>query len=160
MCVCVCVCVYVYVCVWLTCYGWNCFGLLLTPTPAPLRFLLQAVPSTRAGESAFSSVLPSRCPSLLLLHFTSRTFLILTRLVRLALSVALTCTHTHTHTHTYTCSHLTLITKLTGSCFISHVVVSWQPMSQSALDSVWWQHEWRCLLLCACVCVCSIMNEL
>lgn len=39
--------------VWLTCYGWCCVGLILTPTQAPLCFLLQAVPWTRTGKMPF-----------------------------------------------------------------------------------------------------------
>ena len=82
-------------------------------------------------------------------HFTHISVFNKTRLSRLFCGSDM-------HTHTHTCSHLTLITRLTGSCFISCVVVSWQPMLRCELDSVWWQ-----LLASVFVHgVCYIMNEI
>lgn len=76
-----CVCV----CAWLTCYSWCCFGLILTPTPAPLRFLLRSVPLTHIGNVCilcFSfSVSVFICASVLFTFFPS----FLTRLVLLSL---------------------------------------------------------------------------
>lgn len=74
-----CVCV----CVWLTYYGWYCFGLILTPTPAPLCLLLQAVPSThtqKKKEVLFLVIIILIRPAH---HSPSHTFLLLTRLVDL-----------------------------------------------------------------------------
>lgn len=74
----------VYVCAWLTWSSWYCFGLIFTPTPAPLCFLLQAVPLTHTGNVCilcFSfSVSVFTCASIL---FTFFSFL-LTRLVLLS----------------------------------------------------------------------------
>lgn len=130
----------VYVCVWLTCYGWYCFGLILTPTPAPFCLLLQAVSLAHTGK-CFFFVFPPSLSSHFFLFFKLNSF------------CSLCGSDTHSH------SHLTLIAKLTGSCFIFHVVVSWQSVSWSAPDSLWWHHDWCCqhhTVEAVCVHVCVV----
>ncbi len=83
----------VYVCIWLTCYSCYCFGLIPTPTPAPLCFLLQAVPSTHTGNCFFFPVFSFilsffTCASLLLTH------ILVFNQARLFLSVSLAHTDT------------------------------------------------------------------
>lgn len=98
--------------VWLTCYGWCCVGLILTPTQAPLCFLLQAVPWTRTGKMLFL------CFPFSVSFFNLCIFSFLHASIFLKQDFCLCGTDVR--------SQLTLIARLTGSCFIFRVVAKWQ----------------------------------
>lgn len=141
MCVCMCVCV------WLTCYGWYCFGLILTPTLAPLCFLLQAV---HTGKCSFCVFLLSVSPYLCITSLHSFFFFF----NRLSVWLWHTLTHKPLDIDCQADWVMFYIPRR-GELAVRLMVWAWFPLVASWL-ALWATHTREA----ACVCVHYIMNDL